>query len=386
MKITKVTNMVMGTPWRNLLYVKVETDEGLVGWGEARPLNRVDAVKGYLAEAVPCYVEGSDPFNIEDLTYRMMREDYGRAGEIVMTGITLIEMACWDIVGKALDQPVYRLMGGAVRDKIKAYANGWYRVERDPDAWHKAAKEVVAKGYRALKFDPFGNGFYELTREEKNLSISLVEAVHDAVGPDVELLVEMHGRFNPVTAAEMIRDLAKFRPAWVEEPVPPENLRALRDVREVAMQLGVPVATGERIHTPYEFRELFELQAADIIQTDITHFGGILNMKKLAGTAEMYYVLVAPHNVGGPCSTMASIHLAACTTNFKIQEYFNDFADPHVKESADGVPEVIDGYFALPDKPGLGITINEDVIKAHPPEAVHFNLYAQDWHRRDVTS
>lgn len=383
MKISKVTTMVMGTPWRNLLFAKVETDDGLVGWGEARPLGRVDAVRGYLNEAVPRYVEGQDPFNIEDLTYRMFRDDYGRAGEIVMTGIALIEMACWDIVGKALNQPVYRLLGGAVRDKIKAYANGWYRVERDPDQWHSAAKEVVARGYRGLKFDPFGSGFYELTREEKKLSVSLVEAVHDAVGPDVELFVEMHGRFNPVTATEIIRDIAKFRPAWVEEPVPPENLRALRDVREVALQLGVPVATGERIHTPYEFRELFELQAADIIQTDITHFGGILNTKKLAATAETYYVLIAPHNVGGPCSTMASLHLAACTTNFKVQEYFNDFADPQVKASAVGVPEVIDGYFALPDKPGLGIDIDEDVIKANPPQQFHFNLFADDWHKRD---
>ena len=383
MKIVNVTPMVLGTPWRNLLYVKVETDEGLVGWGECRPLNRIDTMLGYLKESVPRYVIGMSPFDIELLAYRMYREDYGRAGEITMTGIALIEMACWDIVGKAVGQPAYRLMGGAVRDKIKAYANGWYRVERTPEAWHAAAKDVVAKGYRGLKFDPFGSGFYELERDEKLLSISLVEAVHDAVGPDVELLVEMHGRFNPVTAVEIIRELAQFKPSWVEEPVPPENLRALRDVREAALPLGIPVATGERIHTPYEYRELFELQAADIIQTDITHFGGILNTKKLAATAETHYVLIAPHNVGGPVSTMAALHLAACTTNFKIQEYFNDFADPFVKDSATGVPDVVDGYFALPDKPGLGIEIHEDVIAAHPMQDSHFNLFADDWHKRD---
>ena len=295
MKISNVSTMVMGTPWRNLLFVKVETDDGLVGWAEARPVGGVGPVIGYLNESVPEFALGRDPFNTEAMCYRMLRETYGRAGEIAMTGIALLEIACWDIIGKALDQPVYRLLGGAFRDKIKAYANGWYRVERRPEAWHAAATEVVDMGYRALKFDPFGSGFYEFTREEKLLSIALVEAVYDAVGPDVELLIEMHGRFNPVTAVEIIRDLAEFKPGWVEEPVPPENLRALRDVREVALGLGIPVATGERIHTPYEYRELFELNAADIIQTDTTHFGGILNMKKLAATAEMHYVLVAPH-------------------------------------------------------------------------------------------
>jgi len=384
MKISKVTPMVMGTPWRNLLFVKVETDDGLVGWGEARPVGGVGPVIGYLQESVPRFIIGRDPYNTEDMVYRMVRETYGRAGEIAMTGIALLEMACWDIVGKALDQPIYRLLGGACRDKVKAYANGWYRAERTPDAWHAAAKEVVAKGYRALKFDPFGDGFYEFTRQQKNHSIALVEAVYDAVGPDVDLLIEMHGRFNPVTAVEIIRDLAQFRPAWVEEPIPPENMRALRDVREVALSLGVPVATGERIHTPYEFRELFELQAADIIQTDLTHFGGIMNMKKLAGTAEMNYVIVAPHNVGGPCSTMASLHFAISTPNFMIQEYFNDFADPPVKAVAKGVPEVVDGYFSLPTAPGLGIEIDEDIIRANPQRETDFNLFSGEWQLRDL--
>ncbi|MXX84209.1 MAG: mandelate racemase/muconate lactonizing enzyme family protein [Chloroflexi bacterium] len=384
MKISQVSTKVMGTPWRNLLFVKVETDEGLVGWAEARPVGGVGPVIGYLKETVPDFALGQDPFNTEALVYRMLRETYGRAGEIAMTGIALLEIACWDIIGKALGQPLYRLLGGAMREQIKAYANGWYRVERQPDAWHDAAKEVIAKGYRALKFDPFGSGFYEFTRQEKLLSIALVEAVYDAVGPDVELLIEMHGRFNPVTAAEIIRDLAEFRPAWIEEPVPPENLRALRDVREMALPLGIPVATGERIHTPYEYRELFELGAADIIQTDITHFGGIGNMKKLAGTAEMYYVLVAPHNVGGPCSTMASLAVAATTPNFKIQEYFNDFADPPVKAVGIGMPEVVDGYFPLPSKPGLGLDIDEDLIDEYPQRQTDFNLFSDDWHRRDL--
>jgi galactonate dehydratase len=327
---------------------------------------------------------GADPFEIEKLVQRMFREDFGRAGEIVMTATALIEIACWDIMGKALNQPVYRLLGGAVRPRIKAYANGWYTVERTPGEFHEAAKGVIEKGYRALKFDPFGAGFYELDRAEKNRVIELVEAVRDAVGPDVEILVEMHGRFNPVTAIEMTRELARFRPSWVEEPVPPENLAALKKASDAITPMGVPIATGERMHTMYEFRELFELQAADIIQPDITHFGGILNTKKLAAWAEAYYMLIAPHNVGGPVSTAAALHLAACTTNFKIQEHFNDFADSFVKEAAPGVPEVVDGYFALPEGPGLGVTLNEELIAAHPRQKVHFNLFADDWHKRDV--
>jgi galactonate dehydratase len=384
MKITKITPLILGTQWRNLTFLKVETDEGITGVGEARVLNRTDAVLGYLSEAAPRYILGTDPFEIERLVYRMFREDFGRAGEIVMTATALVEIACWDIMGKALNQPVYRLLGGAVRDKIKAYANGWYTVERTPEEFHRAAKVVVEKGYRALKFDPFGAGFYELERSEKNHVIGLVEAVRDAVGPDVDILIEMHGRFNPVTAIELANEMAHFKPSWVEEPVPPENLAALKKASEGIAQTGIPVATGERMHTMYEYRELFELQAADIIQPDITHFGGILNTKKLAAWAETYYMLVAPHNVGGPVSTAAALHLAACTTNFKIQEHFNDFAEAYVKDAAPGLPEVVDGYFALPEGPGLGVTLDEDVLAAHPRQKVHFNLFAEDWHKRDA--
>ena len=382
MKIVKVTPLILGTAWRNLTFVKVETDEGLIGVGEARVINRTDAVLGYLSEAVPRYVLGSDPFNVEPLVQRMFREDFGRTGELVMTGIALIEVACWDIIGQALGQPVYRLLGGAVRDRIKAYANGWYTVERTPEEFHAAARRVLDKGYRALKFDPFGAGFYELEFSEKRRTIELVEAVRDAVGPAVEIFIEMHGRFNPVTAVEMARELAPFKPAWVEEPVPPENLRALKKVSEAVAPLGIPIATGERIHTLYEYRELLELQAADVLQPDITHFGGLLNTKKLASWAEAYYVLMAPHNVGGPVSTAAALHLAACTVNFKVQEHFNDFAEAYVKDAAPGLPEVVDGYFSLPQGPGLGVKLNEAVIQEHPRQRVHFNLFADDWHKR----
>ncbi len=384
MKITRVTPFILGTAWRNLTFLKIETDDGLYGLGEARSLNKDDALQGYLNEAVPRYVIGADPFEIEKLVQRMFRGDFGRAGEIVMTGIALVEMACWDLMGKALNQPVYRLLGGAVREKIPAYANGWYTVERSPEEFHAAALRALKKGYRALKFDPFGAGFYELERKEKLRSIALVEAVRDAVGPDVEILIEMHGRVNPVSAIEIMNALAPFQPSWYEEPVPPENLPALKKVAEATASLGIPIATGERIHTLFEYRELFELQAADVIQPDLTHLGGLLNTKKLAAWADAYYVLVAPHNVGGPVSTAAALHLAACTSNFKIQEHFNDFCEPYVKAAAPGLPEVVDGCFPLPQGPGLGLTLDESVFHDHPRQNVHFDLFKDDWQKRQA--
>jgi len=381
MKIVDVRSNVLGTAWRNLTFVRVLTDEGLEGVGEVRMLNHTDALLGYLAEAVPNHVLGHDPMNIEDLVRRMYLNDFARAGEIAMSAIATIEIACWDIMGQALGQPVYKLLGGAVRNKIKAYANGWYTVERTPEEFARAAQQAVAKGYRALKFDPFGSGFYEMERAEKLHAISLVEAVRAAVGPDIELLVEMHGRFNPATAIEIAHELEPFKPSWVEEPVPPENLAALKKASD---KISLPIATGERIHTRYDYRQLFELQAADIIQPDITHFGGLLETKKLASWAEAYYMLVAPHNVGGPVSTAAALHLAAGTPNFKIQEHFNDFAEEWVKAVAPGNPEVVDGYFTLPQGPGLGIKLNDDILREHPQQAIFFSPFAENWHLRQA--
>jgi galactonate dehydratase len=342
-------------------------------------LSHTHALIGYLAEATQNHVLGSDPFDIESLVRRMKYGDYGRAGEIVMSGIACVEMACWDIVGQALGQPVWRLLGGKVQDRIKAYANGWYTVERTPAEFHTAAKSVVARGYRALKLDPFGPGRFELEHSERMRSIALVEAVRDAVGNDVEVLVEMHGRFAPHEAVRIAALLEPFAPAWIEEPVPPENLASLAKVAE---RTTLPIATGERIHDRIEFRELFELRAADIIQPDIGHLGGILETRKLAATAETHNVLVAPHNVAGSVLTAANLHLAACTPNFKIQEYFNDFADAGVRSAAPGLPEVVDGYFALPDAPGLGVTLDVDYVAEHPSTGAHFDLFADGWHYR----
>jgi galactonate dehydratase len=383
MKIADVQTFVAGTDWRNLTIVRLRTDDGLTGLGEVRMVNHTDALLGYIREAAPRHVVGHDPFHIEELVRKLYRDDFSRAGEVLSSGIAAFETACWDIVGKALDRPVYDLLGGPVRDRIKAYANGWYRVEREPEEFHAAAKKVAEKGYKALKMDPFGPGHYELEREEKLRAVALVEAVRDAIGPEPEILLEMHGRFSPATAIEMARLLEPYGLGWVEEPVPPPNLAALKKAAE---KINAPVATGERIHQRIEYRELFELQAADVIQPDISHIGGLLEAKKLAAWADNYYVTVAPHNVGGQINTAAALHLAACTTNFKIQEYFNDFADPWVKDTAPGLPEVVDGYFELPKGPGLGVELDEEVIEAHPKQDVHFNLFAEGWERRGQRS
>jgi galactonate dehydratase len=182
----------------------------------------------------------------------------------------------------------------------------------------------------------------------------------------------------------MAKMMEPFGLGWVEEPVPPVNLKALKKAAE-GMPGGIPVATGERIHQRLEYREVFELQAADVIQPDISHIGGLLETKKLAAWADAYYVTLAPHNVGGQINTAAALHLAACTTNFKIQEYFNDFADPWVRDTAPGLPEVVNGYFALPQGPGLGVELDEEVIAAHPKKNVHFNLFAEGWEKRETT-
>jgi galactonate dehydratase len=379
MRIVDVRPLVLGTPWRNLTFVVVATDEGLEGVGEVRMVNDTDALLGYLAEAVRNHVLGSDPFDVESLVFRMLRDDYSRAGPVATSGIAVLELACWDIVGKALGEPVYRLLGGAVRNRVRAYANGWYTVERTPEEFRAAARRVVDRGYQALKVDPFGDAWAKLEPAELRRAVELVEAIRDGIGPDVELLIEMHGRFTPATAVSVARELEPFRPGWIEEPVPPYNARALARVAE---RVSIPVATGERIHTRHEFREVLELQAADVIQPDVTMCCGLGEARKLAAWADVYSVLVAPHNVGGPVSTAAAVHLAACTPNVAIVEHFNDFDEPYVKQAAPGLPEVVDGFFALPEGPGLGVALDEDVIADHPKQELHFGLFKDDWHFR----
>jgi galactonate dehydratase len=379
MKIVDMKVFVLGCSWRNLVVVKLYTDEGVTGLGECTIQNREEGVRGYLEGAKHRHVLGTDPFNTEDLCMRMYRNDFFRGGVIACSAMSAVETACWDIVGKVLGQPVYRLLGGKCHEKVKAYANGWYTVQREPQAFAERAKVVVAKGYKALKVDPFGGGTYELDRHEKIRSIELVEAIRAAVGPDVEIFIEGHGRFSVATAVAIGRELERFDPGWFEEPVPPEDTASMRKVMD---KVNIPIATGERLYTHHGFRELFEMRAADIIQPDVLHTGGLMEMKKIAAGADAHYIVVAPHNSNGPICTAASVHFAFCTTNFKIQECFDDFADPWVLEAVSGYPKVVDGYFLPPDKPGLGVEIHEEVFAEHPYKPGHFNLWDPNWQRR----
>jgi len=378
-KITAVEPVVLGTSWRNLIFLQVKTDDGLVGIGECTLQNREEGVLGYLQGAVRRHVIGSDPFNIEDLWLRMYRNDFWRGGVIATTVMSGVEIACWDIIGKALGQPVWRILGGRCHEKIKAYANAWYTVERQPEEFARRVKVVLEKGYKALKVDPFGPGALELSRAEKVRSVELVAAIREAVGPEVEIFVEMHGRFSAATAIELARMLEPYRPGWIEEPCPPEDIPSLKKVAE---HVTIPVATGERYFTRYGFREVLESGAPDIIQADVTHAGGILEMKKIAAMADVRSMLMAPHNSNGPVCTAASVHFDFCTTNVKVQECFDDFSETWVVEAVPGTPRPRDGFFYPPEKPGLGVELNEDLIKEHPYQEGFFNLFAEDWHRR----
>jgi galactonate dehydratase len=379
MRITAIEPLVLGTSWRNLVFIKVKTDESVYGIGECTLQNREEGVLGYLQGAARRHVIGSDPFNIEDLWLRMYRNDFWRGGVIATTVMSGIEIACWDIIGKALGQPVWRLLGGRCHEKLKAYANAWYTVERKPEEFARRVKVVLDKGYKALKVDPFGPGALELTRDEKARSVELVAAIREAVGPEIEIFIEMHGRFSAATAIELARMLEPYNPGWIEEPCPPEDVPSLKKVAE---HVNLPVATGERCFTRYGFREVLESGAPDIIQADIIHAGGFLEMKKIAAMADMRSMVMAPHNSNGPVCTTASVHFDFCTTNFKVQECFDDFSETWVREAVPGCPVPREGYFYPPEKPGLGIELNEDLIREHPYREGFFNLFADNWHMR----
>jgi galactonate dehydratase len=380
-KIVDISTVVVGTPWRELTFVELATDDGHRGVGEARMLNRTDTLLAAVEELGHRYVIGADPFDVERLAWRMQWEDYARAGEVTQTVLGLFDQACFDLMGQALGVPVWQLLGGASRHRVPAHANGWYSGERDADAYARMAAAVVERGYHALKVDPFGHATAELGRRQLATAVDIVAAIRDAVGPDVGLMVEMHGRFTAATAVAAARALEPYRPEWIEEPVPPYHPAALRQVR---VGTSLPIATGERVHELSGFRELFEDGTVDVVQADLTHFGGFTGLRKLAGWAEAYGVLMAPHNVCGPVGTAANLHFAIACANYKVLEHFNDFADPWVADLVPGAPRVDprDGCFARPTRPGLGVSLDRAVAAAHPRTYAHFNLVAPGWERR----
>jgi galactonate dehydratase len=229
--------------------------------------------------------------------------------------------------------------------------------------------------------DPFGAATAALTGEELRFVVRLVQAIREAVGPDVELMIEMHGRFTPRAAVQIALALEELEPAWLEEPIPPENPAALRRVRQAT---HLPIATGERAHTLGDCRELVEGGCVDVLQADLTHFGGLLPIKSLAKWADVHYLELAPHNVCGPVGTAANLHLATCTPNVRILEHFNDFADAWMAELVDQAPTVsgVDGCFAVPDRPGLGVKLNHEACAAHPRTGARIELFEPGWELR----
>jgi len=380
-RIVEVVTTVVGAPWRELTFVELVADDGRRGLGEVRMVTKTDTLLACVSELGERHVVGSDPFERETLAFNIQRAEYGRPGEITQSALAAFDIACWDLIGQELNEPIWRLLGGKYRDRVRAYANGWYQRGRDPVALAESARDVVAQGYTALKIDPFGSAWMRLDAGERHRSIELVAAVRDAVGPDVEIMIEMHGRFAAAAAVQLASDLEPFAPAWLEEPVPFDSTTGLARVRNTTR---VPIASGERLHLLADFRPLFEQGLVDIVQADLTHFGGFTGLSRLAGWAEAYELPLAPHNVCGPVGTAANIHFAVATPNHLILEHFNDFADPWVGDLVDAAPAIDprDGCFPVPTRPGLGIRLDHEACAEHPRTHAGIFLFRDGWEHR----
>lgn len=381
MKIEKIDIIVVGAPWRELTIVELTTDDGITGLGEVRMVNKTDTLIAAIQELAARYVIGTDPFNLTRLAWHIQVAEYGLPGEVGQSALAAFDMACWDIIGKSLGVPVWKLLGGKFRERIPAYANGWYQGDRDPVVIQKLAKGVVAKGYRGLKIDPFGAAAAEISPGERLRALSILEAVREAVGPDVQIFLEMHGRFTGAAAMAVARDVVDIEPGWLEEPVMPTDVTSLRQVRR---STHLPIAAGERMHSAHELRPFLEEGLVDIYQIDLTHAGGITGIQQLIGWTNAYNTLLAPHNVCGPIGTAAALHVAVACPNFKVLEHFNDFADPWVFDIVSNAPRVdpTDGCFAVPVEAGLGVSLNHAECAQHPRTGGRLALFSAGWERR----
>ncbi|MCZ6750021.1 MAG: mandelate racemase/muconate lactonizing enzyme family protein [SAR324 cluster bacterium] len=365
MQVNRVTPYLIHPGWgKNWLYVKVETDEGLTGWGEAYTQIDRDTVVSAMVDELGRHLLGRDPFHIKQFTAMAFNDFALRRGSLEFySALSGIEIALWDIVGKAAGQPVYNLLGGPCRDRIRVYANGWYKGARTPADHARAAEEVVAAGFGALKFDPFPGPFRShISRADEDFAVACVAAVREAVGPRVDVLVEVHRRLAPVHAKRVAARLEPYDPFWFEEPCPAENLP---EIREVRASTRIPIVTGEALYGKAAFRAVFELGAADIVNPDVANTGGILELKEIAAMAEPYQVAVSPHNFNSTAVGLAAtLHASAVMPNFLIAEYFTPFEEVS-RELAPNAPVPEGGYLALPTGPGLGIAIDEEALARH---------------------
>ena len=349
---------------KHWLFVKVETDEGTHGWGEAyTQLDRDRVIKRQMDE-LSRYLIGRSPFDIKQFVFSAYSDFAGKRGSLeLFCAISGLEQALWDIAGKAAGQPVYNLLGGRTRRRLRVYANGWGGAESVDELTEKA-KDVVARGFTALKFDPFpGRWRAFIDRGQEEEAIERVRAVREAVGPDVEILLDIHRRLAPMHAVRVARAIEPYFPFWYEEPVSARDLDALSEVRH---SVELPVVTGEELYTKNEFREVFERRAADILNPDVCNCGGILELREIGAMAEAYHVAVAPHNYNSTTVGLAAtLHASAGMPNFLITEYFVNFEEVG-REIARQTIEAEDGYITLPETPGLGIDLDEAALKARP--------------------
>jgi galactonate dehydratase len=376
MKITGISTRIVNAHMRNWVFVRVETDQpGLYGWGEATLEWKTRAVVGAIEDLTPLII-GRDPRDIENIVRILKKHSFWRLGVIGMSAISGIEIALWDIFGKSVNLPVWRLLGGQVRDRVKVYTHlGLGNMEAvyetlDLEPLIQRASEVVSLGYQAFKavFIPYTG--YSARLPDVDKVAKMMEALRKTVGPDVEIMVDFHGRPASAGAAlAYIEALAPYSPMFVEEVLPPGETQALKIV---AAKSKVLIATGERLVDRQEFADLLATGAVDIIQPDICHCGGLLEAKKIAAMAEAVSVGVAPHNPLGPIAGVAALHFAVSTPNHVIQEEMVG-AVPWYDEVVRGPIKRIDGHWQVPEAPGLGIEIDEAVCAQHPfaPEILH---------------
>lgn len=366
MKITKVETFIAGLDRRNYLFVRVQTDDGIHGIGEAYSCGPDEATAAVVAD-FETWLVGKDPRDIEALWHLMYAGSRFPGGSILNSALSGIEHALWDILGKSLGVPVWRLLGGQFRDRIRVYQSP--RGGTPEELAADAVRLIERYGYTALKIGPQPPNwtqmpFSQVVRE----SAKRLKAVREAVGEDVEIGVDSHARiFEPVRALEMAEALKPYRPFFFEEALRPENIDAMADVKAKS---PIPIATGEMLYTKFQFQELLAKKGADIIQPDVCIAGGLLELKKIAAMAEAHYVTVAPHNPMGPVATAVNVHFAVSTPNFLILEYSPD--DVGKRRDLLVQPlKVTDGYIDVPQAPGFGIELNLDAIAANPPIAWH---------------
>ncbi len=358
-----VTGKEVSSPWSStILLAKLTTKDGTVGYGEAPTTLMTLPVLESMKEVERVF-KGANAFNIEKNLRDFYRNSFYLSRSMEATSaLSAFEIASWDIIGKEAGTPVYDLLGGAFNTKMRAYANGWYDHCVTPDDFLKKAKEVVRKGFSAMKFDPFGEHYDTITREGIENARDIVGTLRAELGEKVDLLIEFHGRFSTPAAVKAGMALDEFNPLFMEEPVHPELEAGLSEFKKYVM---TPLALGERVLNKRDFARLISQGLVDTIQPDLTNSLGILEAKKTAAIADAFGVPVAFHNAFGPVQTAASLNVDATLTNFLIQESFEMFWPDWKKNLVKSGYELKDGYFHLAGRPGLGITVDEKLEEQH---------------------